>query len=619
MQKQFITGPSWRSNTLIYLLTGLTFILCLQISLPMPPDELRIKGAICDGFAQQIKPNGTDLASCPSDLPPDTLARRYTFSIEEPRRQLAILLRTSVPSATILLNGQSIQAISGPSVSLIPTYIYHLVQLPDGFLKAGSNTLDVFTAAVPEPNRSVPGWLYLGGIEELRSPFSNIIFLTQILPLANLTLRLLLALMLIGFFLARRQERAYLYFAFALLSGVPPLLRYIASVVGLPDLLQGNLGVSWIWQSFFLTAFAFHLHGGRIAWPMYLLLAGSIVLSPMIVLGEPSDKIASAGLVFSVACGLIAIAFAGAAAIANRSLLAHATIAGIIGVNLISFLTLMGIFNHSADIQFFRIQIFVLIAFLIISAFQMARFIDMTNAVDAFNIHLEKELALTRDSLRESYRREAAQVQAKTLQLERERLMRDLHDGVSGQITSLIARCALGGSAFSEFGNGLRYILHDLRLVIASLEDVGGNLGHVVLNFRDQSDLMLRRLGITLRCRISDFPHIDGWTPKKSLHVFRILQEAISNAAKYSGCKELSLSVELVENIGGSSIHISITDAGQGGAVEMDGCFGLHNMRHRASELGGELVILSGPEGTRIQLVIPVRRDNAQTPSPVIQ
>lgn len=88
-------------------------------------------------------------------------------------------------------------------------------------------------------------------------------------------------------------------------------------------------------------------------------------------------------------------------------------------------------------------------------------------------------------------------------------------------------------------------------------------------------------------------------------HLFRILQESISNTLRHA--KANSLEVLLIVRDG--MIILRITDDGIGFNVEESktGSYGLQNMHERAVELGGTMQIVSVPnKGTKLEVKIPL-------------
>jgi PAS domain S-box-containing protein len=99
--------------------------------------------------------------------------------------------------------------------------------------------------------------------------------------------------------------------------------------------------------------------------------------------------------------------------------------------------------------------------------------------------------------------------------------------------------------------------------------------------------------------------------------LFRVLQEALHNAAKYSGVKRVK--VELSENENSGEIHLTITDLGKGfdleGAKQGRG-LGLTSMRERVRLVNGMIEIQSKPmDGTTIHVRVPFHLDSNPQPA----
>jgi signal transduction histidine kinase len=90
-----------------------------------------------------------------------------------------------------------------------------------------------------------------------------------------------------------------------------------------------------------------------------------------------------------------------------------------------------------------------------------------------------------------------------------------------------------------------------------------------------------------------------------TLCVFRVVQEALQNAIKYSGAREVSLSVEGVRD----ELVVTIVDDGVGfdvGAAWGNG-LGLVSMKERVTAVNGKFVIHSEPgAGTRLCMAVPL-------------
>jgi signal transduction histidine kinase len=94
--------------------------------------------------------------------------------------------------------------------------------------------------------------------------------------------------------------------------------------------------------------------------------------------------------------------------------------------------------------------------------------------------------------------------------------------------------------------------------------------------------------------------------------LFRVLQEALHNAVKHSGAKQID--VQLAEH--SNEVDLVVSDPGTGFNVESamhgDG-LGLTSMRERVRLVNGTISIQSKPSGgTAIHVHIPFQAESAQ-------
>jgi signal transduction histidine kinase len=88
--------------------------------------------------------------------------------------------------------------------------------------------------------------------------------------------------------------------------------------------------------------------------------------------------------------------------------------------------------------------------------------------------------------------------------------------------------------------------------------------------------------------------------------LYRVAQEAVNNAVKHSGAKNILISLDR----NSEHICVSVQDDGKGFVPKRRGKgLGLHMMRYRANALGGELKIQRRKTGGMdITCVIPSKR-----------
>lgn len=218
----------------------------------------------------------------------------------------------------------------------------------------------------------------------------------------------------------------------------------------------------------------------------------------------------------------------------------------------------------------------------------------------------------------EAMARERAILTMEVVLQERERLSRDLHDGVAQLVAQVLLRLDTikeliatdrprEADAELERLHGIADELYgDIGESIAGLRTNVREIG-LVRALQDYADQFEERHGIpTSLCADSA---ADGLPPLAALQLFRFIQEALTNVRKHAGAHEAT--VMLVAD-GPDRIRVVIADDGRGftpgprrnGTVRP---LGLTSMRERVETLGGTFQVQSQPgSGTRVMATIPV-------------
>jgi signal transduction histidine kinase len=146
----------------------------------------------------------------------------------------------------------------------------------------------------------------------------------------------------------------------------------------------------------------------------------------------------------------------------------------------------------------------------------------------------------------------------------------------------------------------LRALVTDLRP--AALDDLGVQAAIEDLAERARSRGLAVDLATDLAYERGREP--DRHTPELETAIYRIVQEALNNAATHSGARRAH--IELVEDR--SAVRVTVRDDGRGfNPSAQTGGFGLLGMRERVELLHGTLEIESSPrEGTTITATFPV-------------
>lgn len=193
---------------------------------------------------------------------------------------------------------------------------------------------------------------------------------------------------------------------------------------------------------------------------------------------------------------------------------------------------------------------------------------------------------------------------------ERDRLRRDLHDGLGpslsgvalglqalelalaarddATVADLLERVrAEGQTAIAD----VRRILDDLRP--AALDDVG--LGAAM---RRHTDTIVSGVLIKL-----DVPaELPPLLPEVEAAAYRVAQEGLTNVVRHAGASSARVVVAALEN----DLRVEVIDDGHGFTRPRADGVGLASMRHRVEVLGGTFDLTSDLTGTRIVASLPM-------------
>lgn len=200
---------------------------------------------------------------------------------------------------------------------------------------------------------------------------------------------------------------------------------------------------------------------------------------------------------------------------------------------------------------------------------------------------------------------------------ERKRISRDLHDGVTQELLNVLLEMRLfkyiedrdelnekmmkSEESLSRLLDYVRNISVELRP--ASLDDLG-----IEAALKTHFKWIEKQYGITVHCELDI--RQKRFNPEVETVLYRIIQEAIFNAAKYADVDMVDVRLEEVDNGADHHISFEIEDSGLGfhtGDTPIGTGLGLFGMSERASSVGGTVSVDSAPgKGTRVFGSIPV-------------
>ena len=187
---------------------------------------------------------------------------------------------------------------------------------------------------------------------------------------------------------------------------------------------------------------------------------------------------------------------------------------------------------------------------------------------------------------------------------ERGRIVRDMHDGVGGQLVRLQAQVRTQPVDREALAIALDDSLGDLRLIVDALDTAEDGLCDALMAFERRLRQQLGEQRLTSHYDFGSAP--DQFGARVTLQVLRILQEAVSNALRHAHANDLHLSVD--HDPVGQRLCVQLRDNGSGLAAAAIRGHGLRNMQRRAVEIGAEFSVYSDATGTSVRLLLPLPR-----------
>lgn len=180
---------------------------------------------------------------------------------------------------------------------------------------------------------------------------------------------------------------------------------------------------------------------------------------------------------------------------------------------------------------------------------------------------------------------------------ERERIFRDLHDDLGAKLLTLAHT-----APDPQMADLARSALQDLRDVVSRTRGEPGTLQMTLGEIRREAEHRLEAAGGHLVWEEASALPDPSLAPAQSLHLYRIVREAITNALRHAHARTVRIRVRSH----GTALYLDVTDDGPGLAAQPGQ--GVRGMRARARELGGAVDWTAGTVGgTKVVLQFPLR------------
>ncbi len=536
---------------------------------------------------------------------------RIRFSLDEAPRvpQGIMLLHLRAHGMEFYVNGSRLGDVSDWSARRTGSLGLPVrVTAPPAMLRAGENEIAfrLLGTATPTQMQGL-GRVHYGNAATIRE--------IEFLPveIAVNSYRYLMAAMLCAGLIAlllwsaRREDRVMFWFAVAcLLWGAANVIRYAGRDMVDPMLIWMNFNIVryglvpptlimclrvagqrwprfelavWIWFAFVVLFPALGLHEGMpaIYFSLQIVNAGLLLLGAAVIL-----RYAPKPLRWSHRVEIAAV-------VAMALLLCH---------ELARYFGWIDVEAHV--LRHFHVPV-MLVA---IGAAIFERHVAAVWRMERSRAELERRVAEktreleARNARLEEVRREEA------LAGERQRIMADMHDGVGASLIGLLRHVQSGASRPETIEQRVQEALQEMRIAVDALQPREGDLASVLGSLRYRLEAMIESTGVRLHWDVAELPPMRNLTPTVVFGIQRILLEAIGNALRHSGARNLRLAASAHEP---DQIAIRVEDDGRG--FEAGACQpgqGIRNMRARAERMGAALYLERREGGgTCVRLLLP--------------
>ena len=178
------------------------------------------------------------------------------------------------------------------------------------------------------------------------------------------------------------------------------------------------------------------------------------------------------------------------------------------------------------------------------------------------------------------------------MEIERQRISRELHD----TILPLVRDTALSDQ--------IRSICKNLQPPDFTRLSLNASMADLCVEFSG-------RTGIECLCSIEENLDFSGVRAENQLHLYRMVQESLTNIGKHSGAARAALAARHYTRGASQNILICVSDDGKGlqGLREADEGLGMRSLRQRAAIIGAQIDFISeSGNGLMVRIEIQPRR-----------
>jgi len=469
-----------------------------------------------------------------------------------------------------------------------------LFHIPSALLQAGENIIYVRVVAYPLRGGGFASYQFAPS-ESLMKPYQDQYFHFIISSQLICFSLVIFACLMLLFWLTNRQHEEYLWLATASLSGAMfPANMFVQDIPVSKDLwvwaVQVGIGC-FVWGILMTFHRYFGIHKPKLEKTVSLF----VIFGAIIIFFVPNDIHQPIVLVWQSIFVILAtymLILAISQWYKHRDLLHFGWMLGYIAMYITAVHDWALIVMTKG--YFFKIYYhygtFILI--LLASIVVLGRFIQALNKTQLLNHELLGKID----------RFEADEQQRCAVNKERQRIMRDLHDGLGNTLVSAIALSKGGHTQQPQLQTTLKNAMAEMRLIVDSEAHTDFNFEKLLMLIKKHTNFVLLNSGVEINWDTQALLVTKAvQTPSIGLHLIRILQEALTNVIKHANATRINIG----STVNGSTLELYISDNGDGSAFSDQGN-GLKNMQTRALEIKASLSITNNASGSTITVSLPI-------------
>ena len=472
----------------------------------------------------------------------------------------------------------------------------HLIELP-----AGSHRLRI-VATIQALRGGGLSPLLIGPSAAVEARFSTRRLIDYALPALYSASLLLMSGVAAGLWW-RQRDTLFGCFSLSALLGSARNIDKLLEDAPLPWVVWGALmAIAYAWHLTFTVRFGVLVTGREPRWmrpaTWWTLAAVTLLPAASFALGRPD--LWTAALVGLAMFGAVGVSLVirnepGRRSPAVRFVLVAGSLSLIAGLHDILTVRTPALQASREPLSQHALFLFVLL----MAGVVVARYNRSVAEVRTLNVELSRRVAERESQLEQAFETLRIEREQQAVAAERQRIMRDIHDGVGSQLVGLRSLVRQSDPDVPQLVQHVDAALDELRMAVDSMQPVHGDLATVLATLRYRLQPRLTASGVQVLWDVEALPGLQHLSPGAVLQVQRILLEGFTNVIRHAHATSVHVRAHL-EEAGPSErcVCIELEDNGIGMAgSEGSRGHGMANIRARAELVGAQVEVRPAQTG----------------------